>query len=251
VSVNFNTTNSLQIPGPITSTASQGALTIMCWIRMNALPVGAQIYSYYGYAIGTSGGGLRIGLGTNQANSGSFRIAARGTDTDAITFFQTGNGLLVPGSWQHLVGVINYATHDGAVFVNGVSQSVAVTTGNNMTGTTSGAASSSLGKIGCNITNNTTELCNGLIEDCRLYKRVLSSNEIMTIYSSAGRDGIVDSLGARYPLNDQSQSTTVLSVADIAGIDHVVGTNPTANPATFDVSIMTPRRRRHNFSLTT
>ena len=215
---------------------------------MNAVPVGAQIFSYFGYAIGSSGGGLRIGLGTNQgASAASFRIAARGTDSDAITFFQTGTNKLVPGTWQHLVGTVNYATRTGLVYVNGVAQASAVTTGNNMTGTATGAASSSLAKIGCNITNNTTELCNGLIEDCRLYTRLLSDNEIMTIYTAQGRDGIVDSMAARYLLNDGAQTTTVTGVANVGSSNLIIGTNPTANPATFDVSIMTPRRRRHNY----
>ena len=49
---------------------------------------------------------------------------------------------------------------------------------------------------------------NGIIDDIRVYDRVLSANEIQTIYGARGQDGIVDGLTLWYPMNEGAEGTT-------------------------------------------
>lgn len=49
---------------------------------------------------------------------------------------------------------------------------------------------------------------NGAIDDIRFYNRVLSANEILTIYNSRGKDKIIDNLIGNWKCNDRAPGST-------------------------------------------
>jgi len=60
----------------------------------------------------------------------------------------------------------------------------------------------------------------GAIDDIRIYNRVMTANEIQTIYALRGQDGILDSIQHQWPLNEGGEGQAVNTVVDvIAGLN--------------------------------
>lgn len=77
----------------------------------------------------------------------------------------------------------------------------------------------------------TIEKWNGHLDDVRIYNRVLAADEIATIYSCRGTDGIVDGLKNRWIFNEGADGTTATvagSIKDLAdgGIDGDPASSP-------------------------
>lgn len=238
MSINCNGANAIQILGPITSTANQAALSLSCWVRLNNLPIADNMTPC---VWATNAGTTRFGLNFRSATPGSARIIARAADADALSTFETNSTtVLTPGQWQHFICTLDYANASGLIYINAVSQALTAAAAFSQ-GTTSNT-NSSVAKIGCNVNNNTSEFVNGLIEDVRLYTRILSQAEITTIFTGRGMDGIIQGLVARYMLNDLAELLTVNGVANVTAFDRIIGTNPTASPMSFDTTMITGRK---------
>jgi hypothetical protein len=138
------------------------------------------------------------------------------------TTLQSGNAVST-NVWQHLA-----ATWDGAtmrLYVDGV-QVTSQAKGGTLTADTTPISFGALG-------NGTTaaSYLTGTIEDLRIYSRAMSANEIMTIYTTAGADYIMDGVLLRLPLNEGGEGvgvTAAESFKDI-GINKING-NPVASP---------------------
>ncbi len=124
------------------------------------------------------------------------------------------------------------------IYIDGVS--VTVTETNAPTGTILSDAAEL-----CHIANrsDTNFGFDGRISDLRIYNRILSADEIATIYAARGVDGIVDGLVMRHMM-DEDALGVVASGTDLhkdlsnSGND---GT-PSASP-TFDEGVIRSRRR--------
>lgn len=215
--LNFTLTQGVNIPGPIVGTENQSAMTISVWIRANALPPATDNQTYLIYAGG--GGATRFGIQARGANPGSIRINARALDADALTSFETTSvTALVPGTWQHIVGIVNYAGAAGLIYINAVNFLAPALGGV----TAFGAAAtqntpSTNAKVGINVLNNTSEFMNGIIEDARLYSGVLGPDVISTIYAAQGKDGITQNLIHRFQLKDKGKNQPVIQLAPFNG----------------------------------
>lgn len=240
MSINLTAAQWIEIPGPITCTANQAAMSISLWINLHALPV-ADNFNLAAWATGT--GVTRFGLNCRNAASGTIRVIARALDADALTSVETTGTPLTPGLWQHIVGTVNYVSSGVQLFVNAVSQTIVGATAFGATATSN--TNSTLARIGANLTAN-SEFVNGMIEDVRIYQRVLSQAEITTIFTAKGMDHDIQSIGQRYTLNDQATGVLVGNVDNISNIDRIVGTNPSGTNANFGDSYTTNRRRRAN-----
>lgn len=233
MSVNPNNVAGITIPGPLTATANQAALTGMCWFKLDALPTvtGAGLFIW-----GTNVVTTRFGAACTITVPNKIRCTARGTDSDAISNFDTVNNVLTPGLWQHVAFSLDFVTKNALIYVNGVSEPVTGTS--NLTGNATSNTNSTSAKIGCDINN--ASFIDGVIEDVRLYQRLVSAAEIMTIFTARGRDGIVQGLASRYPCNDLGEGQAVITVANIGPIDRVSGIP--VNTINFDTTILTPRK---------
>lgn len=241
--LNYTLTQGVNIPGPIVGTESQSAMSISVWIRANALPPATDNQSYLIYAGG--GGATRFGIQARGANPGSIRINARALDADALTSFETTSiTALKPGTWQHLVGIVDYVAQTGLIYINGVNFPAPVIGA----GIAFGAAAtqntpSTNATIGINILNITSEFMNGIIEDARLYSGVLGADVVQTIYTAQGKDGITKNLIHRFQLKDKGKNQPVVQLAPFnGGKDRQIGVVNVGN-LTFGDSLPTTRKR--------
>ena len=82
------------------------------------------------------------------------------------------------------------------------------------------------------------EYLDGLMEDLRIYDRVLPLEEIQTIYEVQGTDGIVDGLVGRWLMGEGAPTTVASSIKDETGAADFGSTNS----PTYD-NIRVKRRR--------
>lgn len=97
-------------------------------------------------------------------------------------YVETSAANLAPSTWYHVVGVYHAASQTAKIFVNGIEQ----------TTTTTGTIPSSIGDdsgrfhIGAeDSTTSATNFYDGIIDEARLYNRILSPSEILQIYHFA------------------------------------------------------------------
>jgi hypothetical protein len=147
--------------------------SISCWVKLTGNQTGRYIIAKY-----ASVGGSGFGLGTSIDSVPYF--FAKGTEIRGIS---TGPNLN-SGTWKHIV-----VTHDQAgdisYFIDG---QLVQTTSGNIAGPISNGAPLIIG--GLNIDG--VQQFEGLIDDVRVYKRKLSSNEIADLYQDSNSDGISD-----------------------------------------------------------
>jgi len=107
------------------------------------------------------------------------------------------------------------------IFVDGVFD-------NSDSGGTAALPSAALLYLG--VKQDITNYLTGLIEDVRIYDRVLSASEVATIYSSKGTDGIVYGLNHRWKMDEGSEEVVVGagSVKDVGPIG--LNATPTNGP---------------------
>jgi len=122
-----------------------------------------------------------------------------------------GTTTIATGTWFYIVG-----TYDGTtlrIYVNGVEENSNTVTGGNLrsVATTVRIGSGSGGE----------NHMDGCLEDARIYDRVLSADEILTIFNSRGRDGIALNLVARYLMNEGAPGV----IASGAGVIKDIGPN--------------------------
>ncbi len=169
-------------------------ITVMAWVNPDAFPSDPRVI-----AKGTSPASadhfwVLLVVGGAPPNEIELRVFAGGS-------FASHTGTLgVPtGSWTHICAV--YDGVDMRVFFNGVQDG----------GTTAKAGVIRVGAapvwIGGMPTTPSDRPWDGDIDDARIYQRALSAEEILTIFTARGTDGIVDGLLSRYHLNEQPPGT--------------------------------------------
>lgn len=130
------------------------------------------------------------------------------------------NGVGTPGTQTHSIyinGLLNNTSSNANQLTAGVPTMIYLN-GYPVTATSTGAESNTTG-----------------VDDVYYYNRLLSANEINTIYNSFGqRDGIVSGLVARYNFNEANAGTSVSTCTDFSGNGNTItlttagtGTAPT------------------------
>lgn len=206
------------------------AVTYMCWVKLTALPTA-----------GTGGAFSFIGRNFNAGGTYSweFGVLTTGRPVAEVT---TNSGMvdststftMTTGTWYHCAATWDSTSQTTKIYMNG-----ALSSSTSVPGTTISNTASSQFSIGVNIgVGNTgaTQFLNGLIEDVRVYNRLLSANEILTISSLYGQDYITNNLLIRYMLNEGASGTNVV-VANIkdSSINKVALTNMVGTP-TYNIS---------------
>jgi hypothetical protein len=110
----------------------------------------------------------------------------------------------VVGVWYHIAATVD-ATKFGQIYINGVLEASGVGA-DTATGTTL-----SIGNRNGAAANQCT---NGVLDDVRVYTRVLGASEIATIFACRGADSIFFGLQNRFLLNERAEG----AVASGAGI---------------------------------
>lgn len=201
------------------------AATLMGWIKPASLPAGLTVV--IGLSNGLAAGSSRAKLGfTGNQIKGNGRCL----DADANQT-QLGTAALVStGSWQHIAATFDYTNKIIRLYYNGVLDvtSAAVTWG--------AAPTSATNSLGFNMGSQHgggSEFFDGSIDDARVYNRLLSDNEIKTIFVSRGVDEIANGLQHRFLLSEGAPGVTATGsvIIDVA-VRKMNGTpGGTTNPA--------------------
>jgi hypothetical protein len=217
--------------GNVLNNVSAGALC--CWLQPNTgVPAGTQ------GVLGCSVGGTGTSSATSRLNlellAGGLRLTVRILDGDAGSSVSGANP--TSGAWTHCVAQCNFTTRAISIYINGVLNASGIANGSTA-GNTS-ATSSQSSAIGMGLTG-AGSFFDGQIDDCRLYERLLSPNEIATMYATRGKDGIWQACRFRFSLNELSPGQTVNARG--VGLSSFVGLN-TGTP-TYGRSYVESRNR--------
>ena len=158
-----------------------------------------------------------------------------GNDLFAGTPALDGNTVLTSGTFFHVACTYNFSSNAMEIFLDGVSDG------------TSSNANDDPGtftlRLGHRTGASSSEHFPGILDDVRIYDRVISLAEAAAIHGSRGTDGIVKGLIARWLLNEDAPGT----VASGAGLNKDIsgqGNNGTpTNGPTFTDGILRFRRK--------
>jgi hypothetical protein len=154
---------------------------------------------------------------SDSAGAFSYLLTISGGTDDVPTFVvNTGGNVLAiattnlaTGTWYHLAGI-----YDGAnvkIYVNGVEEDSTADTGN-INSTTAPI------RIGMGSGTPPEEPMDGTIDDVRIYDRGLSPDEILTIFSSEGVDGIIQNLQGRWVMDEDTSGDTASGAGSVKDI---------------------------------
>lgn len=164
------------------------AYTAMCWARPGRL---SSFQACFSRQVGT-GSGESIWLGYNGTNVNTFISMT-------TTSFSITAGTGVVGTWQHLAVSFNQSLSPMArLYLNGSQVG---------TGSGVGTLPATTRELMVGGNNNVAGLSladsfQGLVDDIRIYNRVMGEQELSTIIAGRGKDGIVSGLLCRYALNE-------------------------------------------------
>jgi hypothetical protein len=176
-----------------------GGGTLMGWAFCNGAGAGGILQT----SVGGGGAPSRF---TVEVAGGAWLVGACRLDADGITAV-VGPAVTV-GAWTHIAVPARYTGGGLDLYINGV-----------FFGTTPNAAwiantsntPSGVGHIGSE-DDGLSNWFDGRIDDCRVYHRALTANEINTIYRARGTDTILRDLVHRWNLNE-AQTGAVVSGA--------------------------------------
>jgi hypothetical protein len=190
-----NTSSNITLPNPIGTGG-----TLMGWVRMNSV-TGTQ------------------GIFANGATGAFFFVQANGTDLECRLWVKnkevTASAVLSSGTLYHMAftWIADGARTSNEIFLNGVSQA-------------SGSNASDSPPTGqFNVGRVSTDYANVDVEDVRMYGRVLTADEIMTIYACQGNDGMYTDLYYRWLLNEGAEGATASTFEDYID-DPIYGLRP-------------------------
>ena len=251
MAVRFNGTNDgLGVTAPPNVLNNVTRATIMAWCRPNGPVTGSP--TVFAASIGPPpglSGSSRLSI-DRQNPSGPINITVRAADGAGGFGLSGGSGNdYFASEWQHVAAVIWYDNNVGSVYRNAVllngytlmSLSALVTSATNPKALAAGANEDFLAGF-----------WNGDIEDCRIYNRALSQEELETIVAAKGADGIVNGLQVRYPMTDGPPGSTVVTCANVirdGDIDMAGPLRPLSGAPVFSEGIIRGPRNRSSISI--
>jgi hypothetical protein len=170
--------------------------TLTVWVNPTTLAAGNN-NSVFGLSTGSAMGASRSKVGVN--GGGNVRGNGRCLDTDGNQDFIGTAGKVTLGSWQHIAATFDYVNKLIRLYYNGVLD---FTSGIVAWGSVPTSPTNSLAHNIGSQHGGGSEFFNGAVEDARVYGRLLTLDEIVTIYSCRGTDGIVSGLRGRYLLSE-------------------------------------------------
>jgi len=140
----------------------------------------------------------------NTSNYWTFYVV----NTTNSQYVATANSTLSTGVWTHIVGTYNNTTKAVTLYINGSAQT--------STGTLSGTRATPTGNftIGAGFYNSSRgNYFDGLIDEMGLWSKVLSSEEVTSLYNSGD--------GFTYPFSVGPTTPTTTGVSSMTGISTI------------------------------
>jgi hypothetical protein len=195
-----------------------GGATMTCWVDLNDLP-DPTVNSFYAFCEFSVGPGNSINDNSrfayefqNRAPSGTqvdIGIVCRAQDSDGGSEVDSAANSAIAGKAFYAAS-IDYTAGFVRIYIN--ASLVATGTASNMTIGNTEATNSAVAGIG-SADDGLSEFTNGRLEDLRIYSRILSDNEILTIFSCQGIDGIVQGLQHRFELQSGKDGGSAASLS--------------------------------------
>ncbi len=206
------------------------------WVKLNGVPTTTlRIFAIsVGPPPGTSAVPRFVLAVTSTAK---VRFTGCALDNDA-TGTVDGTVTIADQTWTHVAVVCDYAAGIVSIYINGVLDVSSVLTGSTL-GNTS-PTNAKCGALGATPTGASSFFA-GLIEDARLYNRRLSPGEILTIFTSKGKDGIWNGCQMRYMLAGGAPGSTIIQAVDLGSANRAGA--PT-NAPTYSAGIVSSRQKR-------
>lgn len=209
--------------------------TLMTWVKPVTLTGTERMMLYF--STGTANNSSRAAI-TMRIGTG-FRCSGRRLDADTV---QTVDSTTVPatGTIYHVAGVLDWTNTALRIYVNGVQENSVTVAG--WTGNSSNTAS--LGaQMACRTAGDNATEIDAILDDPRVYNRVLTANEIQDIASARGRDAVVNGMVERWKLMDNSTGSAITTARSIGSNQ---GGAVAANSPLYSAALNTStRRRRH------
>lgn len=164
-------------------------------------------------------------------------MATRASDVDGSDLLSSASAIS-QALWQHVAVTADFANKRMSIYINGVLNAAKTMTEATLPATSD--TNSKNAAVGA-ICDGSAQFMDGLLEDVRVYNRMLGPAEIKTIYTSAGRDGIWTGCQLRMTMNALAPGQTVVLEPNLGNVD-IAGT-PTATPLYNRQAIAPPRPR--------
>lgn len=234
----FDGLHSINIGTNLTDFQNISSGTMMCWLA-EAVRTPVTGSGLIGLSLGILPlGADRLTIHIDPA-TGNFLFAGQALDGGVQVIANTGVAPAA-GGWNHIAVVARYVANSWTLYVNGVSVfSAAAALGGVNTSNTpslSGALMSDQ--------SLTTEFLKGKMDDARFYNREVTANELLTIVSARGTDGIVSGLTSRWMLNELAPGNNVVGAVNMANGQRIVGVPAgTGSPVYTDSVLRGPRSK--------
>ena len=233
--MSFPTSGGILIGGPVQATKNQSVLAGHIRVFLRAIPQADR--KIWEYSLNTNIN-ARFTCQFVNGNGGLLRVGGRALEADPQRFIDAVTPITA-GIWWDVVALIDFANSTGAIFLNGVQDVNGALSGAFGAAATDNTPSQN-GALGSR--SNATQVIDGFIEDFRLYNRIISPNEALTLATSLGKDGIYSGIQHYFPLNDGVPGTSVVTTANLSNAERIVGT-PIGTPA-FAPGISVARQRQ-------
>lgn len=205
------------------------AITVAAWVNIASATAGKKIVAKWADVGALFSYLLQVGGAANDKPLFAIRPVGEGI---AIVTGTTAMGI---GTWRHLAG-----TYDGTilrVYLDGVEDGTNTPpVGGNIRSTTAPV------RIGTGSGASSEGPTDGSVDDVRIYDRVLSADEIATIFASNGHDVIVDALQARFTFMEKGPGATATG-ADVKDIGPNSLATTSVNTPTYSEGVLSFRRR--------
>ena len=206
----FTASNYINVDGAWTNLT---VATITLWVKLNALnATGAQRF------IG-SDDNWEVRATTDWG--GVWRFSNE-LWTSTVTQPPLARSTTIPttGVWYHIAATVD-ATKFGQIFVNGILEA---------SGLGNDTATGNTLSIGNRNGAGANQCTNGLLDDVRVYTRVLGADEIATIYACRGSDSIYFGLQNRWLLNEGPENAAASGASIIKDMVGARTGTPVSSP---------------------
>jgi hypothetical protein len=230
VAVLFGTGNAINFTASA-SLQAVSAASLMFWIRGTAVTALRGYFAYNQSGFDDFRAGILI-----DAGAGRIGLLGWALDDGGGLEIDDATATIAAGELAHITGVFDFAGSRAILYKNGVQRfNSAANWGATSTPNTTGDAF---------ISRTTLGGANGVMEDVRCYNRVLGQNEVLTIYTGQGKDGIVAGLQNRWMLNEGAPGGSIStgSIVDL-GVQRAVPASLTGTAPTYVTGLTAPRAR--------
>lgn len=219
MSVRFATlAQRIQLADNISAVRNCAGATICGWVNLTGK---TALQTLASLTINTDRIASRCGIYAVATDTIHIRISGQALDADTATSFVSTSLSMTAGVWQFLAGIFDYVNRRMTIYLNTSSELSPL-----LTGWTSGNCSNTT-TLANTIGNKDPAFANfplnGSTDDLRIYNRILSAEELKTIFYCRGTDSIVYGLQSRHLMN--SKQTGFVTVGGEIAVDVKGGFN--------------------------